>query len=106
LLVTIGYSKLTYVEDENQDLFELSIDGILDLHTFNPKDVRQLIPEYIEACLEKKIYSLRIIHGKGIGVLRETTHTILKKHPAVKSFHLDPEPGVSWGATLVELKIK
>ena len=94
------------MDDENRDLYELPIDGILDLHTFNPRDVKQLIPEYIEACLEKKIFSLRIIHGKGVGILRETTHSILKKHPSVKSFRLDPEPGGSWGATLVELKIK
>ena len=105
MVVSVGRSKLAGMEDENQDLFELPIDGVLDLHTFNPKDVKQLIPEYIETCLEKKIYNLRIIHGKGIGVLRETTHAILKKHPAVKSFRLDPEPGGSWGVTLVELKI-
>ena len=83
---------------------EYPIDGILDLHTFNPGEVKELLPEYIKACLEREIYQLRIIHGKGTGVLRRITHSVLQKHPAVKSFRLDPEMGGSWGATLVELK--
>ena len=55
--------------DENEPI-ELPIDGILDLHLFQPKDLGGLIPDYIDACLEKEIFSLRIIHGKGKGVLR------------------------------------
>lgn len=88
----------------DDDPIEMPIDGILDLHVFDPKEVKQLIPDYIEVCLERKIFQLRIIHGKGIGVLRQITHSILEKHPAVKSFRLDPESGGSWGATLVELR--
>jgi DNA-nicking Smr family endonuclease len=83
--------------------FEYPIDGVLDLHAFNPKDARDIILEYIDACHEKGIFDLRIIHGKGQGVLRMITHSILKKHPLVKSFRLDPDPWGSWGATIVEL---
>ena len=92
------------MENDDQILFELPINGILDLHTFSPKEIKQLIPDYIDACLAKNIYLIRIIHGKGIGVLRAITNSILKNHPAVVSYRLDPEPGSSWGATLVELK--
>ncbi|MEX0719212.1 MAG: Smr/MutS family protein [Balneolaceae bacterium] len=82
---------------------ELPIDGILDLHHFNPKELGELIPDYIEACLEKEITSLRIIHGKGKGVLRRTVHSLLDRNPHVKSYRLaDDRSG--WGATLVELK--
>jgi DNA-nicking Smr family endonuclease len=82
---------------------ELPIDGILDLHTFNPKDVKDLIPEYIDACRQRKIFRIRIIHGKGTGMLRETVRSILKKLPDVISFET-PSDASSWGATIVHLR--
>jgi len=88
---------------EESEPIELPIDGILDLHHFNPKELGDLIPDYIEACIEKGIYSIRIIHGKGKGVLRRTVHSLLEKNKAVVSFRLANDSS-SWGATLVELK--
>ncbi len=82
---------------------ELPIDGILDLHHFSPKEVKELIPDYIEACLDNKIYSIRIIHGKGKGVLRRIVHSVLDKSEEVESYRLADDRS-SWGATLVELK--
>ena len=82
---------------------ELPIDGILDLHLFNPKEIKNLIPDYIEACRDKSIYSIRIIHGKGTGTLRRTVHAILDKRSEVLSYRLADDQS-SWGATLVELK--
>ena len=83
---------------------ELPITGVLDLHTFKPKDVKNLVPDYLAACHEKGIIQVRIIHGKGTGTLRATVHSILEKNPLVASFSLDhPEYG-GWGATIVWLK--
>ena len=82
---------------------EIPIDGTLDLHTFRPQDLGSLIPEYIEACLEKDIYELRIIHGKGKGHLRRSVHALLDRNPHVESYRLAGDRS-SWGATLVELK--
>jgi len=79
------------------------IDGVLDLHMFSPKDAASVVDEYLRACFEKGIYEVRIIHGKGKGVLRRTVHTLLEKHPLVLDFKLDAGPS-SWGATLVFLK--
>jgi DNA-nicking Smr family endonuclease len=85
------------------DLIEFPIDGELDLHTFDPRDIKDLVPEYIHACLEKGIYQIRIIHGKGKGVLRRSVHSILKDLPEVEHFWQEGAAG-SWGATVVQLK--
>ena len=82
---------------------EVPIDGTLDLHTFAPGDVSSLVEEYLWACLEKGIYEVRIIHGKGKGVLRRIVHARLEKHPDVIDFGLDPGSS-GWGATIVRLK--
>jgi dsDNA-specific endonuclease/ATPase MutS2 len=89
---------------QNMSSFEQPIDGMLDLHTFQPQDVMLLVPDYLEACREKGIFQVRIIHGKGIGALREKVHAVLKKLPSVKSFRLAGEDAGGWGATLVELR--
>jgi len=83
---------------------ELPIDGVLDLHTFDPTQIKDLVPDYLEACREKGIYNVRIIHGKGIGNLRRTVHAILSRHPDVVSFTLDHPQYGGWGATLVYLR--
>ncbi len=80
----------------------IPIDGVIDLHMFAPKDATSVVEEYIRACLEKGIYEVRIIHGKGRGVLRRTVHAFLERHPQVLDFKLDSGPS-SWGVTLARL---
>ncbi len=82
----------------------LPIEDILDLHTFNPKEIQYLIEDYIDACMEKGIFSVRIIHGKGQGFLRKRVQGLLDKHPNVISFQDAPPEAGGWGATLAELK--
>lgn len=89
---------------DEDDPVQLPIDGALDLHAFKPKEVHELVPDYLAACLERGIFQVRIIHGKGTGTLRQTVHSILAKQPSVASFSLDhPEYG-GWGATMVQLR--
>ena len=83
---------------------ELPIDGTLDLHAFHPRDVKPLVADYMDACTEKGILELRIVHGKGTGALRETVHAVLRNSPKVERFRLGAEDTGSWGATLVWLK--
>jgi DNA-nicking Smr family endonuclease len=86
------------------DPIPLPITGVLDLHTFRPQDVKDLVPDYLQACHDKGLHQVRIIHGKGTGTLRATVHSILSKHPLVASFSLDHPGYGSWGATIVFLK--
>lgn len=87
----------------NEDIIHIPIDGILDLHTFNPRDVKDLIPDYIEECRKYNINTVRIIHGKGTGTMKTIVHSLLKKNPLVKSFRLAMDDTSSWGATIAEL---
>lgn len=83
---------------------ELPIDGVLDLHTFLPREIKDLVPDYLTECQQRGILRVRIIHGKGIGNLRRTVHSILAEDPRVESFALASEHFGSWGATIVHLK--
>jgi dsDNA-specific endonuclease/ATPase MutS2 len=86
------------------DFIEQPIDGTLDLHTFQPGEVKDLVPEYLDECRKRGILQVRIIHGKGTGALRKTVLSILEKLTSVDSFRTAEESAGSWGATIVTLK--
>jgi DNA-nicking Smr family endonuclease len=83
---------------------QLPIDGVLDLHTFDPRQVKELVADYLEACQAAGRLEVRIVHGKGIGQLKRTVHALLAKHPEVLSFSLEHELFGGWGATIVRLR--
>lgn len=83
---------------------EIPIDGVLDLHAFHPRDLGTLIPDYLEACIERGIFEVRLIHGKGSGSVRRSVHALLERSPHVEAFRLAPGDAGGWGATLVTLK--
>lgn len=83
---------------------DLPIDGTLDLHTFDPREVKDLVPEYLAACRTQGILSVRIIHGKGTGALRAAVESVLGRLPEVAAFRTAPEDAGGWGATLVDLR--
>jgi len=89
--------------DTGMQPVELPIDGVLDLHTFRPADVKGVVADYLEECRARGILEVRIIHGKGIGQLRQTVHSYLAKHPHVISFALAGEAYGGSGATIVHL---
>jgi DNA-nicking Smr family endonuclease len=95
---------MTEEESHDDEPVELPLDGTLDLHTFHPRDVKELVPDYLTACREKGILQVRIVHGKGTGALRRTVHAVLAKLPEVAGIEQGGPGGGEWGATIVTLR--
>ena len=90
-----------WTEDE---AVEIPINGELDLHTFSPKDLKHLVPDYLEECRRRGILRVRIVHGKGTGALRKSVHAILDRLDGIDSYRSGGMGEGSWGATLVFLR--
>jgi len=88
-------------EDE---VVEVPITDELDLHTFDPRDVAELVGDYLDECAARGFTEVRVIHGKGTGTLRRIVHSVLDRHAAVADYSLAGHASGGWGATLVRLK--
>jgi dsDNA-specific endonuclease/ATPase MutS2 len=98
----VNTEAFTLSEDGNGPV-RYPVDGILDLHTFQPSEVKELIGDYISECLKKRIFRIRIIHGKGSGILRKVVRSRLRELPEVADFRTAGEEEGGWGATVVTL---
>jgi dsDNA-specific endonuclease/ATPase MutS2 len=83
---------------------KLPIEDYIDLHTFRPEEVSDLLSEYFFECIKNGIFTVRVIHGKGRGILKKGVVELLKKNPLVESYKDAPMESGGWGATIVELK--
>ena len=94
------------IEDnfKETDPVVIEIDGTLDLHPFSPKDLKTLIPDYLEECRKKGIMEIKIIHGKGVGNIRRSVQALLDRNPLVADYRQAELQNGSWGATIVTLK--
>ena len=82
---------------------EIEITDIIDLHTIPPKDVKAVVIEYLHQARQAGFSSVRIIHGKGIGVQREIVRTVLAKSPFVAGWTDAPPEAGGLGATIALL---
>lgn len=83
----------------------IEVGSELDLHTFRPRDLPDLLPAWFEECRRKGIRQVRVVHGKGSGTLREGVHALLRQLPEVAEFQYPAGAGSgSWGATWVFLR--
>jgi dsDNA-specific endonuclease/ATPase MutS2 len=82
----------------------LEITDVFDLHTISPREVRAVVEEYLQEARRKGFRTVRIIHGKGVGVQRETVRTILARTPFVEHFADAPSEAGGWGATVARLR--
>ena len=89
---------------EDDDPVILPIGDSIDLHTFAPRDIPDVVESYLEAAVEEGLEEVRIIHGRGKGVQKERVRQVLEKSELVESFEeATPDRG-GWGATVVVLK--
>jgi DNA-nicking Smr family endonuclease len=92
-------------EDQpDEDIVFLPIEDVLDLHSVSPRDVEGVVEEYLIEANRLGLKALRIIHGRGIGVQRETVRRVLARSPLVLSYKDAPADAGGWGATLVTLR--
>ncbi len=90
--------------DEHDEPVAIPITGELDLHTFAPREVTRVLDAYFEACRDRGIFTVRVIHGKGTGTLRQTVLAHLRRQSIVLSFRTADEHAGGWGATWVVLR--
>jgi dsDNA-specific endonuclease/ATPase MutS2 len=95
--------------DDDRELKEdgpvvVPITDVIDLHSFRPQEVAEVVRDYLDAAYEKGIRQLRIIHGRGSGVQRQTVRTVLGRDPRVVEFGDAPAEAGGWGATWVRLR--
>jgi dsDNA-specific endonuclease/ATPase MutS2 len=97
--------KLDDIDLDNPfpDPVEIEITDVFDLHTIPPRDVKRVVEEYLLIAREKGFPSVRIIHGKGIGVQRELVRSILARTPFVFDWTDAPPEAGGLGATIVRL---
>lgn len=91
-------------DDALPEPVEIHIDGVLDLHSFHPREVKALLNEYLRLCREKQILDVKIIHGKGTGALGRSVRQWLSAIPEVESVRAANEADGGWGAVWVRLR--
>lgn len=83
--------------------FRIPIADVFDLHTVPPRDVKGVVEEYLAEAHRLGFKALRIIHGRGIGVQRETVRAVLARTPFVADYRDAPLEAGGRGATVVTL---
>jgi dsDNA-specific endonuclease/ATPase MutS2 len=86
------------------DPIRIPTSDVFDLHSVPPRDVREVVEEYLKEARRLGYKALRIVHGRGIGVQREMVRAILARTDFVQSFADAPGEAGGWGATVVTLK--
>jgi DNA-nicking Smr family endonuclease len=80
----------------------IPIEDALDLHTFDPRDIKSVVEEYVNAAWKRGLREVRLIHGRGRGVQRGIVQQALERHPLVVEFWDAPESHL--GATVARLR--
>jgi len=91
-------------DDCEDELVEVEITDVIDLHTFAPRDIPKVVEAYLEAASEQGYREVRLIHGKGTGFQRRRVREVLGRSSQVLEFFDAPPARGAWGATIVRLR--
>ena len=84
----------------------IPITDVFDLHSFQPREVKLVVEEYLREARRLGFRQVRIIHGKGIGVQREMVRKILERTPFVVDWKDAPPEAGGLGATIASLAVE
>ena len=90
--------------DPPEEPVVLPIEDSLDLHTFVPRDIPDIVGEYLAECARLGLGEVRLIHGRGTGTQRAIVRSLLASHPLVQEFFDAPPERGGWGATVIRLR--
>ena len=90
---------------DTADVVVMEIEESIDLHTFAPRDIPDVVESYLEAAAEAGFEEVRVIHGRGTGFQRNRVWQVLEVHPLVTAFRSAPATRGGWGATVVNLRV-
>ena len=91
---------------EEQEPIEIPIEDTLDLHPFQPKEVREVVLEYLTEARKRGFRQVRLIHGRGIGVQREIIRSLLAGLDWIPEYHDADSSGGGWGATVALIDVE
>jgi len=89
---------------DGDQVVAIPIEDALDLHSFAPRDVVGVVTDYLEECVRRGLYEVRLIHGRGSGAQRALVRSLLRRLPLVAGFEDAPPERGGWGATIVFLR--
>lgn len=92
-------------DDVPEQPVEIEITDELDLHTFQPREVSDLLEDYLGECQKRGLLNVRVVHGKGTGALRVGVHEKLARMDIVEAITWPASADTGgWGATWVRLR--
>ena len=91
-------SKYTNISKSKTVKSEINVIGL------NVEEAIFVVDKFLDDCSLAKLQTVRIIHGKGTGKLKEGIHRFLKTNAHTKSFRMGTYGEGEMGVTVVELK--
>lgn len=90
-------------EPGSEEPVAVPVEDALDLHSFHPREIPEVVEEYLFCARQAGLREVRLIHGRGQGVQRARVRKVASHSPGVVGIQeATPDRG-GWGATIVIL---